>query len=75
VDVGEEVFFRELVRAAFSQRRKTLWNCLKGRSFAPDGEGLMELLAACGIDAGRRGETLSLEEFAELSRALLKVEA
>jgi hypothetical protein len=31
----------------------------------------MEILTGCGIDAGRRGETLSLEEFAGLSRALL----
>jgi 16S rRNA (adenine1518-N6/adenine1519-N6)-dimethyltransferase len=73
VDVGEEGFFRALVRAAFSHRRKTLWNCLKGQYFAPDGEELMEILAGCGIDPGRRGETLSLEEFAELSRAFLRV--
>ena len=75
VDVGEEEFFRKLVRAAFSHRRKTLRNCLKGQSFVTDEEELMEVLAGCGIDSGRRGETLSLEEFAELSRALLKVES
>jgi 16S rRNA (adenine1518-N6/adenine1519-N6)-dimethyltransferase len=72
VDVGEEECFRALVKAAFSHRRKTLWNCLKGHSFASNGEGLMEILDGCGIDAGRRGETLSLEEFAELSRAILR---
>lgn len=75
VDVGEEGFFRSLVRAAFSHRRKTLWNCLKGQNYAPDGEGLMEVLAGCGIDPGRRGETLSLEEFAGLSRALINLES
>jgi 16S rRNA (adenine1518-N6/adenine1519-N6)-dimethyltransferase len=33
----------------------------------------MEILAGCGIDPGRRGETLALEEFAMLSRALLRL--
>ena len=68
-DVGEEAFFRRLVKAAFGNRRKTLWNCLKGQ-FATDDHYLRRVLDACGIDPGRRGETLSLEEFANLSRAL-----
>jgi 16S rRNA (adenine1518-N6/adenine1519-N6)-dimethyltransferase len=70
VDVGDEEFFRLVVKAAFGQRRKTLWNCLKlldlGR---PEGE-LIQALALCGIDPQRRGETLSLDEFALLARTL-----
>ena len=69
-DVGDESLFRRLVKAAFGQRRKTLWNCLKGADLAPDDETLREILANCGIDPGRRGETLDLKEFACLSREL-----
>jgi 16S rRNA (adenine1518-N6/adenine1519-N6)-dimethyltransferase len=71
VDVGDEAFFRQVVRASFAQRRKTLWNCLKGARLAPDEKHLTAVLDSCGIDPGRRGETLSLDEFAALSRALL----
>ncbi len=67
--VGDEAFFRRLVKSAFGNRRKTLWNCLKGQ-FAADDSFLRAHLDVCGIDPGRRGETLSLEEFARLSRAL-----
>jgi len=68
VDVGDERLFRRLVKAAFSQRRKTLWNCLKSADFAVDEDTLRTTLSALGIDEKRRGETLSLEEFAMLSR-------
>ena len=68
-DVGDEAYFRRLVKAAFGNRRKTLWNCLKGQ-FASDDCHLRSALDVCGIDPGRRGETLSLEEFAILSRTL-----
>ena len=67
-DVGDEQLFRRLVKAAFNQRRKTLWNCLKASGFATDDEDLRAALAETGIDPKRRGETLSLEEFAGLSR-------
>lgn len=71
VEVGDEAFFRRVVKAAFGQRRKTLWNCLKGAGLVAGDELLSEALGRCGIDGGRRGETLSLDEFAVLSRALL----
>lgn len=72
-DVGDESFFREVVRASFAQRRKTLWNCLKSAEFAPDEGVLLDVLEGCGIDPGRRGETLSLDEFAAMSRALIGI--
>lgn len=72
-DVGDESFFREVVRASFAQRRKTLWNCLKSAELAPDEGVLLDVLEGCGIDPGRRGETLSLDEFAAMSRALLRL--
>jgi 16S rRNA (adenine1518-N6/adenine1519-N6)-dimethyltransferase len=68
-DVGDEAYFRRLVKAAFGNRRKTLWNCLKGQ-FAASDDNLRLALDACSIDPGRRGETLTLEEFAMLSRTL-----
>jgi len=71
VDVGDERFFRQVVKGAFSQRRKTLYNALRGARVVEDDRVLQEGLSTSGIDGGRRGETLSLDEFAALSRALL----
>jgi 16S rRNA (adenine1518-N6/adenine1519-N6)-dimethyltransferase len=62
--------FRAVVRAAFSTRRKTLRNSLRQRFVD---EALDEALKASGIDPKRRAETLSLEEFALLSRTLAPV--
>ncbi|HSH30134.1 MAG TPA: 16S rRNA (adenine(1518)-N(6)/adenine(1519)-N(6))-dimethyltransferase RsmA [Thiohalobacter sp.] len=53
--------FSGRVKLAFAQRRKTLRNNLKGVIDAAQ-------LEAAGIDPGRRAETLTLEEFACLSR-------
>ena len=62
---SEKVFFR-VVKAAFAQRRKTLANSLRGGGL--QGEAVAAMLKKTGIDGSRRGETLSLEEFAALSR-------
>ncbi len=67
VAVGDEALFRRLVKASFNQRRKTLWNCLKASGFTADEASLRAVLLDVGIDEKRRGETLSLEEFAKLS--------
>lgn len=69
VAVADEALFFALVRAAFGQRRKTLANALAGAGFAL-GRPLPDLLRAAGIDPQRRGETLSLEEFASLANRL-----
>ena len=53
-----------LTAAAFGQRRKMLRQSLKG---VP---GAVEALGALGIDSERRAETLSIEEFVRLARAL-----
>ena len=63
-EVRDERRFRALVKAAFSQRRKTLWNALKPLA------GGREALERAGIDPQRRGETLSVAEFAAVERAL-----
>ena len=57
--------FEKVVSAAFSQRRKTLRNTLKGSGlFTPEGIAAFE---ESGIDPGRRAETLSVTEFAQLT--------
>ena len=70
-EVGDEDYFRRLVKGAFNQRRKTLLNSLRSAGFDAEDATLSEALARSGIDGGRRGETLSLDEFAALSRELL----
>ncbi|MBM6615415.1 16S rRNA (adenine(1518)-N(6)/adenine(1519)-N(6))-dimethyltransferase RsmA [Desemzia sp. RIT804] len=68
---NEELFFK-LVRAAFVQRRKTIWNNLLIRYGKTD-EVKAELtkgLDAAGIDPKRRGETISIAEFGKLADAL-----
>jgi 16S rRNA (adenine1518-N6/adenine1519-N6)-dimethyltransferase len=69
VDVGSESSFVRMVRAVFTQRRKTIGNGLKGFA-AEAGRDAGQALAAAGIDPVRRPETLDLAEFASLSRAL-----
>jgi 16S rRNA (adenine1518-N6/adenine1519-N6)-dimethyltransferase len=71
IDVGDESFFRRVVKASFAQRRKTLFNCLKSMDFISDEAALRRIFASAGIDAQRRGETLSLEEFSRLTKEML----
>ena len=63
VQLDNEADFGELVRQAFSQRRKTLRNSL--RTFLSAAE-----IAQAGIDPGTRPERLELEQFATLSNCL-----
>lgn len=68
VELHDEKFFWRVVKAAFGQRRKQLANTL--RSVVTDKEVLMAALQEAGINPQRRGETLSLEEFAAVTSAL-----
>lgn len=70
VDPGDEKIFFRVVKAAFAQRRKTLLNTLSAAGFNLSREEWLKLLERCQIEPGRRGETLSLEEFARISREL-----
>ena len=70
VDVGEEIFFRQVVKAAFGQRRKTLWNCLKSLDLGGTNTEMAGAMAGCGIEPARRGETMTLDEFASLAKSL-----
>lgn len=66
-DVGDETIYKRIVKAAFAMRRKTLNNCLKSAAIIEFDE-MEQILKKCGIDGGRRGETLSMKEFALLSK-------
>lgn len=68
--VVDEARFRRVVKAAFAQRRKMLANSLASDRGLWGSLSPQEALAAAGLDPGRRAETLSVEEFAALERAL-----
>ncbi|MBB5325856.1 16S rRNA (adenine1518-N6/adenine1519-N6)-dimethyltransferase [Anoxybacillus tepidamans] len=74
-DVVDESFFFQVVRASFSQRRKTILNNLTSQ--LPNGkqrkETIERVLAELQLDPRRRGETLTLAEFAALSNRLMDV--
>ena len=65
VAVKNEENFLKVVKAAFSQRRKTLLNSLCGRLHLKK-EDVESVLHKCGIEPKRRAETLSLAEFAKI---------
>ena len=67
----DEKLLRRVIKAAFGQRRKTLNNALKALNLPKD--ELDKALQRAGIDAARRGETLSVEEFVCLSNAMSKI--
>lgn len=67
--VDDEDLYFKVVKAAFGQRRKTLLNSISSMgNLAKD--QVKEALEEAGIDPKRRGETLSLDEFAILSNVI-----
>lgn len=68
VDLIDEKMFFRVVKAAFGQRRKTLNNALK--SMGVDKNTIADILTRAGIEPSRRGETLTMEEFAAISNIL-----
>ncbi len=68
VPLQDEDFFLRVVKAAFSQRRKTLKNALK-QLHVPQAQ-MNAVMNKTGIDLGRRAETLTVEEFGRLSKFL-----
>lgn len=73
VSVKKEEMFFKTVKASFAQRRKTLLNALSNAGFSGFSKAeISEILKNIGIDEKRRGETLSIDEFALLADALTK---
>lgn len=71
VSVKDKKNYFKVVKAAFGQRRKTLLNALSnsGITNMPK-EELSTALESIGISGQRRGETLTLEEFANISNTI-----
>ncbi|MBL8918534.1 MAG: 16S rRNA (adenine(1518)-N(6)/adenine(1519)-N(6))-dimethyltransferase RsmA [Myxococcaceae bacterium] len=69
-EVVSEARFRQVVKAGFAQRRKTLSNSLASDRKLAEAYDLDAALVTAGLDGKRRAETLSVEEFAALERAL-----
>lgn len=67
VEVKNETMFFEIIRANFNQRRKTLINSL---STVVDKERLKEILRDLNINENVRGETLTLEQYAQIANKL-----
>jgi len=65
--IGDEAHYADVVHAAFGQRRKTLRNALRARF---DQAAVDTALAAASVDGRRRGETLTVAEFAALASEL-----
>ena len=74
-EVISEPRFRQLVKSSFAQRRKTLSNSIASDKALAETYDLSAALVAAGIDGKRRAETLSVEEFAAIERALGPVKA
>lgn len=68
--VADEAFFFRVVRASFAMRRKKLANGLASGFPELGKTGAAEVIAAAGLDASVRGETLGIPEFAALAREI-----
>ena len=70
LNLSDYSHFRKTIKAAFSQRRKTLKNCLISSGF--DKEKVIKAIQELKLDENIRGEKLPVKTFGELSELLLK---
>ncbi len=70
--LDKKIFFRT-VKDSFGKRRKTLLNCLSSGIMKIPKDELRIIFEQSGIDGGRRGETLTINEFATLANEIVKV--
>lgn len=74
VEADDEAFLFAVIRASFNQRRKTLVNGLVNAGGLGVTRGQVEtVLEEMGLSPVVRGETFTLERFAELSNRLLRL--
>lgn len=66
IELKDEKVFMRCIKAGFAQRRKTLLNSLASAG-GMDKDKVKRILAAAGIDPGRRAETLTVEEFGRIA--------
>ena len=69
-DIPDKDLFFRVVRSSFAMRRKKLSNGLAAGFPELGKEGAEAVIAACGFDENVRGETLDIEGFAALARAI-----
>lgn len=69
----DETLLFSVIKAGFSKRRKTLHNAMSGGELGLTKKIVGIALENAGIDSSRRAETLSVQEFIDLSRAVGKV--
>lgn len=69
VNVNDENNFFKCIKAGFSMRRKTLLNSLQALDDV-NKDDIKRALENANIDPSRRAETLTMEEFAELSNSI-----
>lgn len=71
VDLISEKVFENVVKGAFALRRKTLVNSLvNGGTLGLSKDEIIKILSVAGIDGKRRGETLSMQEFAAIANEI-----
>lgn len=68
VQVNNEKFMFEFIKAAFSQRRKTLVNCIfSGGLLTLSKDEIGKMLNGLGYDERVRGESLTLEDYGKIT--------
>ena len=76
VEAVDESWLFAVIRASFNQRRKTLLNGLSNAgNLGVSKEKIAEAIAQMGLSQTVRGETLTLEQFTELSNCLFLAKA
>ncbi|WP_346889415.1 16S rRNA (adenine(1518)-N(6)/adenine(1519)-N(6))-dimethyltransferase RsmA [Clostridium sp. UBA1056] len=71
VEVKDEKLFFNIIRQSFNMRRKTLWNSMKALGLSKE---LQEkAFEEADINPTRRGETLTIEEFATLANKIQEI--
>lgn len=68
-DIENEDLFREIISVCFAQKRKTILNNLKNApaDLREKFGDIPKLLASCQIESNRRAETLTLDEWKQLT--------
>jgi len=67
---ADETFLFKVIKAAFGKRRKTLKNALSRSQLGLDAPTTVRALEAAAIDPVRRAETLTVDEFVQLSNTI-----
>ena len=72
VQVNDKKIFFEVIKAAFSLKRKTLVNCFMNSKLFKNKQEIEELLTSINIDLRVRGEKLTIEDFAKIANCIKK---